>query len=163
MKKLVLICGPAGIGKSTFCKKYMAAHPDETCFVVAADEVRKDMCGDYDKFPPNHNMMLVYNRMVELMKQAAEENEHLTMLVDTTMLFDERRMFFVNSLPEYEWKELILLKLHDYEIAVQRNGRRIGSKKVPEDVVRDMCKHYDDPSPETLSHFQKFEEVFLDE
>ena len=163
MKKLVLVSGPAGIGKSTFCQRYIAAHPEENCFIVAADEVRKAMCGDYDKFPPNHDMSLVYNEMVRLMKEAAAKNEDLVMMVDTTMLFDERRLFFVKSLPEYDFKQLILLKLHDYLICVKQNAARIGSKKVPEDVVVDMIAHYYDPSPETLTFFDDYKVVYLDD
>ena len=32
MKKLVLVCGPAAIGKSTWSKAYIGEHPEETVF-----------------------------------------------------------------------------------------------------------------------------------
>ncbi len=163
MKKLVLVSGPAGIGKSTYCVKYMNAHPDEKSFIVAADEVRKDLCGDYDKFPPNRDMSIVYNEMINRIHKLAEEHQELIVLVDTTMLFDERRLFFVENLPEFNYRELVLLKLHDYNIAIARNASRVGPKHVPDEVVIDMIKNYFDPTPETLIHFDNYREVFLDE
>ena len=72
MKKLMLVCGPAGIGKSTFCEAYRKEHPQEDVHVVAADEIRKAMYGGYDRFPPDHNMVFDLDR--------AFPNQHFVVL-----------------------------------------------------------------------------------
>lgn len=162
MKKLVLVCGPAGIGKSTFCKTYQSEHPDEQCLVIAADEVRKTMTGGYDKFPPNHNMMVIYERMLELAEEALDKNDSVTIMMDTTMLYDERRLYFYRNLPHFDYYSLYLLKVHDINTCLERNKMRSQEKWVPEHVIIDMNNKYLDPSPECRSKFNSVKEVYVD-
>ncbi len=162
MKKLILVSGPAGIGKSTYCKKYAASHPDEKVVIIAADDTRKEMYGGYDKFPPDGNMMHVYERMIVKAANQAKENQDVTVIFDTTMLYDERRLFFVRNLPEFEHKELILLKLHDYSLCLKRNHERPKDKWVPDNIIMDMANHYEDPSENTKKHFVNVEEIYVD-
>ncbi|MCF0113268.1 MAG: AAA family ATPase [Bacilli bacterium] len=162
MKKLILVCGPAAIGKSTWSEAYAASHPEETVFIIAADEVRKDMFGGYKKFPPNGNMMVVYEEMIRRANALWEQNEALTLLLDTTMLTDERRLFFLNRLACFEYRALVLLKLHDYRLCLERNKQRPADKWVPEEVILDMASHYYDPSPETAKRFNEVAEYYVD-
>lgn len=162
MRKLILVCGPAAIGKSTWSKKYISEHPEENVFVLVADEVRKELCGGYDKFPPNRNMMVIYEEMVERAHTIARENESVTLIVDTTMLYDERRLYFERHLPEFEYTSLVLLKLHDYTKCLERNHMRPKEKWVPEEVIVNMWNHYMDPSASTKEHFSEVEEVYVD-
>ncbi len=163
MKILILVSGPAAIGKSTYAKRYAAAHPNEEVIVISADEIRKEKYGAYDKFPPNRNMMLVYGAMVERAQEICKKKQDVTVIFDTTMLFDERRLYFRRELEGYfDEYRLVLLRLTDYNECLVRNARRIGDKKVPENVIRDMIAHYDDPSPFTISQFDSYENVNVD-
>lgn len=162
MKKLILVCGPAAIGKSTWSRRYKEGHPDENVFVLSADDTRAEMFGGYDRFPPDGNMMVVYWKLVEKVHQAAKENESLTVILDTTMLYDERRLFFRRHLTEFDFYSLILLKLHDYKECLVRNSRRPKEKFVPEDVILDMAAHYYDPSEATRARFDEVKEVYVD-
>lgn len=162
MKKLILVCGPAGIGKSTWSRNYIEAHKNEKVIIVAADEVRKDMYGGYDKFAPDGKMIHVYQEMVSLVHKLAAENENLTVILDTTMLYDERRIYFLRHLKEFDFYSLILLKLHDYKVCLTRNKQRQKDKWVPENVILDMAAHYYDPSIETRSRFNEIKEIYVD-
>ena len=163
MKKLILVSGPAAIGKSTFSKRYRESNPRENVLIISADEMRKQMYGGYDKFPPNNNMMLVYGAMTELAKEYAKNNEDVTVIFDTTMLYDERRLFFRRELEGYfDHYALILLRLHNYQECLERNRRRPKEKFVPENVITDMIAHYEDPSPFTIAQFDSFENVYAD-
>lgn len=162
MKKLILVCGPAGIGKSTWSKNYAATHPEEKVAVVAADDVRKDMYGGYDKFPPDGKMMHVYKEMVNRAHALAKENESISVILDTTMLYDERRLFFVRALKEFDFYSLTLLKLHDYNACLIRNKQRRKDKWVPENVILDMASHYCDPSMECAGKFNEVKEEYVD-
>ncbi len=162
MKKLILVCGPAGIGKSTWSKSYANEHPDEYVVVMAADEVRKDLYGGYDKFPEDGNMMHVYVELVERVKKLQQENENVSVILDTTMLYDERRLFFVRNLPGFDNYTLVLLKLHDYNTCLIRNKKRPKEKWVPEKVILDMASHYNDPSKDCRSHFNEVLEIYVD-
>ncbi len=162
MKKLILVCGPAGIGKSTWSKNYAAEHPDEYVVVMAADEVRKDLYGGYDKFPSDGNMMHVYVELIDRVKKFQQDNESITVLLDTTMLYDERRLFFVRNLPDFDSYILVLLKLHDYHTCLIRNKKRPKEKWVPENVILDMASHYEDPSKDCRYHFNEVLEIYVD-
>jgi predicted kinase len=162
VKKIIFVCGPAGIGKSTYCRLYIAAHPEEKVHVIASDEIRKDMTGSYLKFPPQHNMTLVYGKMCEDANALYANEKDVTVMLDTTMLTDERRAFFLDHVSPFEEKDLVLLKLHDYTIIYERNKRRIAEKWVPEDVIKDMISSYQDPTPEFAKRFTHVETVYLD-
>lgn len=107
-------------------------------------------------------MAPVYGGMVEAAHTLAKENTNLTVLLDTTMLYDERRLFFVDHLPEYEEVDLYLLKLHDYSLCFTRNKERIPEKWVPEEVISDMIKKYNDPAPEVAKRFHEVQTIYLD-
>lgn len=162
MKKLILVCGPAAIGKSTFCKKYQEGHKDEDVRVVAADEVRKEICGSYKNFPPHKNMKPIYERMIEIIKNLYATVDNLTVMLDTTMLYDGLRLYFIEQLPMFEYKALYLLKLHDYNICLIRNKQRIEEKWVPEDVIMSMAKNYKDPAKSTIEKFNEYREFYVD-
>lgn len=162
MQKLILVCGPAAIGKSTYCKGYADKHPDENVVVIAADDVRKELFGSYRQFPPSHDMTIIYEEMVRRAKRLCATVENLTVMFDTTLLYDDRREYFKNQLPEFDYHELTLLKLHDYSLCLKRNKQRSEDKWVPEEVIIDMAKHYNDPSPSTKRMFDSCKEVYVD-
>jgi predicted kinase len=162
VRKIIFVCGPAGIGKSTYCQGYIAAHPSEDVHIIASDEIRKSMTGSYLKFPPNHNMALVYGAMCDVANALYAKGNDVTIMLDTTMLTDERRRFFLDHLAPFEEKDLVLLKLHDYQIIYERNKKRIPEKWVPEDVIGDMIASYQDPSPDFAKNFTHVSTVYLD-
>lgn len=162
MKKLIFVSGPAAIGKSTFSAKYAREHPDEEVIVIAADEVRKEKYGGYDKFPPGMNMMVVYDEMIRRAAELRDNKDSVTIIFDTTMLYDERRLYFRRHLPGFDRYLLILLKLHDYKVCLQRNHQRPKEKWVPDDVILDMAAHYEDPSEECKKHFDYVGEIYVD-
>lgn len=162
MKKLILVCGPAAIGKSTFCNKYANEHPEEVVRVISADEVRKEMCGSYKNFPPNKNMAPVYEKIIETAKEYYDTMDNVTVMLDTTLLYDKMRLFFIESLPMFEDRHLYLLKLHDYTQCLVRNKKRIEEKWVPEEIIISMYTSYEDPSPAVASKFVTCKEFYVD-
>jgi predicted kinase len=162
MKKLILVCGPAGIGKSTFCALYIQKHPSENVVIISSDEVRKGMTGGYDKFLPNKDMTPIYGAMCEKATSLLNEKEEVTVMLDTTMLTDERRLFFLNRIPRFPEEDLYLLKLHDYSVCYLRNKERIKEKWVPDSVIDDMIKNYLDPAPEVAARFDHVETFYID-
>ena len=78
-EKMLLVCSAAGVGKSTFCNKYIAEHPQEDIHIISADETRKGMTGGYDKFLLGMNMEPVYEAMIERGKELAQ-NDNVTIL-----------------------------------------------------------------------------------
>ena len=161
MKKLILVAGPAAVGKSTFSRRYAEEHPNEDVHIIAADEVRKEMTGGYDKFLPGKDMNPIYDEMVTRAHAFAKEGD-VTIIFDTTMLRDDLRNRFADALEEFDYKELVLCKLHDYNVCLIRNSKRDAEKRVPEEIIIDMTCHYDDPGEETKKRFQAVTTVYLD-
>jgi len=163
MKKLILVAGPAGIGKSTYCRDYVSKHNEEDVHIVSSDETRRAMCGGYDKFPPHHDMSPIYQAMVKEAKSIAQGKEDVTVMIDMTLLYNERRMFFYHNLAEsFDSFQLIMLKVHDYRLCLERNHKRIQEKWVPAETVLDMASHYEEPDEEVKSHFSPISEVYVD-
>lgn len=161
MKKLIFVSGPAGIGKSTYCQSYIDEHPAEQVFIISADEVRKGMTGAYNKFLPNNDMQPVYQEMVRQGEELAKNHESLTLIIDTTMLYDYLRLYFLENLKSYEYRILILMKAHDYSICLTRNRLRGQTKFVPEPVIISMCEGYTDPSDDCRKRFDEVKEVYV--
>ena len=129
---------------------------------MAADEVRKDLCGGYDKFPPDGKMIHIYVEMVKRIHALTKENKDISVILDTTMLTDERRLYFRSELPEFDFYSLVLLKLHDYNTCLVRNKQRRKDKWVPESVIVDMASHYYDPTAETAAKFNEVKTEYVD-
>jgi predicted kinase len=86
----------------------------------------------------------------------------VTVLLDTTMLQNDRRLYFLDRLTEFDDIELDLLKVHDYRLCLQRNKRRNPEKWVPEEVVEDMIKSYEEPSDEVRRRCKRVADVYVD-
>lgn len=130
---------------------------------MAADDVRKSLYGGYDKFPADGDMMHVYSELAARVKTIAKKNRSITVLLDTTMLYDKRRLYFRDALDGYfDEYDLVLLKLHDYRTCLIRNKNRIPEKWVPESVILDMISHYKDPSKDCKRRFNSVEEIYVD-
>jgi len=162
MKKLILVCGPAGIGKSTYCAKYITEHTEENAHIVAADEIRREMCGSYKKFPKNMDMTPIYDKMIETATNLFNSSDDITIIVDTTMLYDERRLFFLDNLPAFDETLLVLLKAHDYSICLERNKQRIEEKWVPEEVIKSMSAAYEEPGKDVKEKVTELVTVYND-
>lgn len=162
MKKLVLLSGPAAIGKSHFAKRYIGSHPDERVTIVSSDEVRKRLCGSYRNFPPHKDMTTIYAAIIKEADDALAKDENATVIIDSTMLTDERRIFFLDGVKGYEEATIYMLKLHDYNECLARNKDRDPEKFVPEEVILDMIKHYSEPGPLVRSKVHAVIEQYLD-
>lgn len=162
MRKLLFICGPAGIGKSTFSKYYAKGHPKEHIEVVSSDEIRKSHYGSYANFPGKEAMGNIYTEMCEKAAELFEQNQDITIILDTTMLNDQRRLFFLDRLPVFDESICYLLKLHDYSMVYERNKTRPKEKWVPEETIKGMIDSYQDPAPEVAARFSKVVTVYVD-
>ena len=158
MRKLIILAGIPGTGKSFFARKELK---EKNMVVVSSDEVRFQMTHDYRKILSNMNV--VYDRMIEIANEHFEKNDDITVVLDSTFLTDERRNYFLDRIKNADSVELILLKVHNEQMIFVRNHRRIRAKWVPEDVLVDMMKKYSFPSDENLNRYTSIRVVYTDE
>ena len=158
MKRLIILAGIPGTGKSYFAKRELKGN---NLHIISSDEIRFQITHDYRKILPD--MYVVYNKMIELAYQLLAENEDITVVLDSTFLTDERRNYFLDRIQNADTIELILLKVHNEKLIFVRNHRRLRAKWVPEDVLVDMMKKYSFPSDENLKRYTSIRVVYTDD
>lgn len=151
MKTLILMAGVPGTGKSTWAKRYAAEHPNT--FIIDTDETRKSITGSYKIFPDP--VSISWDEMIRRANEILAKEDDCTVIIDSTFLNDERRLYFLNRLKGYDRLEHFMVKFHDYSIVYQNNKNRPVDKWVPEDTIDTMIKAYQNPSPDVEKLFDK--------
>lgn len=144
MKRLVLLCGVAGSGKSTFIKLH---NPYKDAHVLECDLYRKKVTGSF-KIMPKDPYKEVYDVVIEAAKKLYEENKNVNIIIDSTFITKARRDYFVSRLPGFDSYELYILHTSDPKINLKKNKMRDPEKRVPENVVIDMWNKYEAPDDE---------------
>ena len=151
MRTLILMAGVPGSGKSSWAKRYAAAHPNS--HVVDTDEVRRSITGDYRKF--TEPVSLAWDEMIRQANELLAKYEDVTVIIDSTFLTDERRLYFLSRLKGYDHLEHFMVKFHDYSVVFEHNKSRQKDKWVPDEVIEKMIQRYENPSPEVEKLFDK--------
>lgn len=141
-KKLFLLCGPAGCGKSS----WIANHKNPTDSVVSRDVIRFSMLTNEDAYFSREKE--VYTEFVREIKEALESSE--VVFADATHLTQGSRTKLLRALgPALKDVQVgaIALKV-PMEIAIKQNNKREGLQRVPEGVIKSMYKDYTIPTIE---------------
>ena len=159
MRHLILMGGVAGSGKSTYAKAYAEKHPNT--HIIDTDETRKRITGSYHIF--TDPVSLIWDAMIADANNYLETHEDCIVIIDSTFLTDERRMYYLNRLKGYDKLTHIMIRFHDYSACYRRNHERAREKWVPENVIKDMIASYVYPSPEVAKRFDEIIEVYADD
>jgi predicted kinase len=152
MKTLILMSGIPGSGKSTWCQRYAASHPHT--HIIDTDETRKKLTGSYLVFP--EKMETIFDDMIEEANHVFQSGEaDCTVIEDSPFLDDYRRLYYMKRIHGYDKAILFMIKFHDYSICYQRNRLRIKEKWVPDHVIDEMIRQYQDPSKEVAALFDE--------
>ena len=151
MKKLILMAGVAGSGKSTWSRAYAQSHPNT--YIIDTDDTRKSITGSYLVF--TEPVSLAWDEMIRKANEILAREEDCTVIIDSTFLNDERRLYFLDRLKGYDYLEHYMVKFHDYSVVYRNNKSRPKEKWVPEEVIDKMIKSYVHPSPEVERLFDK--------
>lgn len=157
MKRIIMLAGIGGTGKSTYAKSLKIPGKLE---IISSDEIRYSMTGAYNILLKD--MKVVYNKMIENCNKLLEENDNITVILDSTFLDDERRNYFIDHLRGYDTLELHMLRVHDTQTIYERNHQRIKEKWIPEEVITNMINKYSSPSEEYIDQYSLIKEVFVD-
>ena len=138
MAKLIIMCGLAGCGKSTFVKKHMDSDLD---IYVSRDDIRFSLLkeGD-DYFAMEDEVWIQYIAAIN-----AGLRKGRTVWADATHLNKKARLKLLHALyPTPTEIEVIYIKV-PLEIALDQNKRREGRAKVPEDAIYRMWNSIEEP------------------
>jgi tRNA uridine 5-carbamoylmethylation protein Kti12 len=98
-------------------------------------------------------MMLVYDKMIEEANKVFL-NSNQTVVLDSTFLDEARRTYFLDRIKGQDYTELVLLHA-SIETILMRNHKRIKSKWVPEEVIKEMMTRYKEPANEEKLRYNK--------
>jgi len=143
--KLIMFEGIPASGKSTFAKKYKL----EGYVVLSSDEVRADLEEKINAglivMPNNSNL----NSMTfESLKSEAIRliKSGQSVVVDATNLGRKRRMNFMRTFGKYGCARILLLFITSPEVCFERNAKRIGYAKVPDEAMYNMLCSFECPN-----------------
>ena len=144
-KKLFVMCGPAGSGKSSWIASHRHVF-NRTETVVSRDVIRFSMLTNKDAYFSREKE--VYKEFIREIKEALESSE--VVFADATHLTQGSRTKLLRALgPALKDVEVnaIALKV-PMELAIKQNNQRDGLQRVPEGVIESMYGDYTTPTIE---------------
>ena len=137
MKKIKILAGVAGVGKST----YINQHKKENDLVLSSDQLRIELYGNLEE--GNKYNGEVFNELNNRLRQAIKTHDG-DIYYDTTAVSRKQRAGLYKQIKK-------TAELNDYEIEVvllhkpleqikEQNNERTGFARVPDDVVERMYK-----------------------
>ncbi|MFE2911382.1 AAA family ATPase [Kitasatospora indigofera] len=122
---LFVLIGPAGCGKSTL----VSGLPSNT--VVSLDELRRQVCGDPGDQSATAAAVELQNRLLEQRLGAG-----LPTVLDSTNVESRVRADLLARAKRHGRPAVAVRFSTGLDDCLARNARRVGSSRVPEDVVR---------------------------
>lgn len=154
MKTFILLSAVPGAGKSTWAEQYRLSHKHVK--VVSSDEIRKEITGEFQNFEHEDE---VWNAYFSLINVYAKEEEEVTVIADSTNLKNKYRKIYIDRVRGFDRKILIVLK-KDLETLLRQNKERRESQIVPEEVLINMFKGFEDPSEEIIDFFDEYVVIY---
>lgn len=143
LKKVFLLSGAPGCGKSTWVR----AHMDTQSEWVSRDNIRFSFLQEGDDYFAYEDD--VFDIFINYINQSLENPNLETIFVDATHLSAASRKKVINKLRKNNIEELnCVCFTTPIEVCLERNGQRTGRSKVPKSVVRRMFYSHTVPTPE---------------
>lgn len=155
-KRIFILSGPAGAGKTTWVKKQIVEHGG---IHVSRDEIRFSMVSEDDDYFAHENE--VFKEWIRQCQEAIDGNIHNDIYIDATHISDRSRAKTMNNL-KIDWDNMMLICVRfivPIDLAKYRNSLRKGRTKVPNDVIESMYRNYSYPS-KRYGWAPKFDEIW---
>ena len=136
--KLYMTVGLPGCGKSTWAKN--TGLP-----VFASDELRKEL--------PDADNYKIFQTLHKRMKEALMEGQSI--IFDATNLSRKHRRQFIDEVSGVECEKICKFFIMPVEVCKERNSKRYGTARVPEEVYDKMLKSFNVPS----CHYDGFDTI----
>lgn len=150
MKKLIILCGIPGSGKSTFIVKNHNLF-GATVKVVSRDVIRFSLIKEDEEYFSKEKD--VWKKFIAEIRNGISENE--VTVADATHLNEASRLKLINALGgSLKDVDIIPIALNvGYELAAARNENRVGTRAyVPPATIRNMSNNFTIPTFEEYNY-----------
>jgi len=153
--KYIMMVGIPGSGKSTYCKEvvwFINNQADKKIAWISRDEVRFSLLKDTDQYFSKEKE--VYKEFINRIKKAAAEGNDV--LIDATHLNHASRMKTVNALGLKPEDFTILWVNVPFEVCFERNAKREGITRVPDQQMYAMKNRFQRPA-----YYEGWAEIYV--
>ena len=140
-KKLYLLSGIPGSGKSTWAKNYINTRINRKVMWCSRDNIRFSLLKDSDNYFAHEDEVLA--NWYAMINDAITDSDIDRIIVDATHLTRKARERTLSNLKNLDTVTLIGVEFDvPIGIAIERNNKREGRAKVPETIIYNMAKSY---------------------
>lgn len=155
MKKMILLSAVPGAGKSTWAENYKRVNTNENVFIVASDEIRRELGGSYQYFKEEAK---VWELFLGRANQYAKDYEDVTVILDSTNLSNHYRRMYHELTPDFDKHVLVFFDL-SFEKACERNLSRDEIKIVPQYAMDRLYQQLEPVDQETINLYDEYVEI----
>jgi len=152
--KAYMMIGVPGSGKSTYAKNLMSTNKNNIIY-ISRDEIRFSLLKEEDDYFSKENQ--VYKIFTDKIRKNLKAGNDV--IIDAThMTWGSRHKMF-RSLANIKNLEVIGIWMRTpFSKCYEYNNKREGLSRVPEDVLKNMMEHFEEP--ELKEGFTKIQEVW---
>lgn len=142
-KKIYILCGVPGSGKSTWARKQIE-ELDGKGIIISRDVIRFSILGEDDAYFAHEDE--VFNEFIRQAQEAINDQEHTSIFIDATHLNEKNRNKVLSRLWRMD-KDVVIGVYFDIplEECLRRNAQRTGRALVPETVIKNMYESLTKP------------------
>ena len=139
-QKVCVLCGPAGVGKSTWAIKQMKP---ETDIMISRDNIRFMWLKEgEDYFAHEDKVRNIFFGAIRNNTFVSKDFD--TVFIDATHLTPKSRRLTMNHIAPDTYKIAVSFEA-PVEVAIERNAHREGRALVPESVIKNMHRSFQEP------------------
>lgn len=152
MKTLIMCTAIPASGKSTWAQIYAKEHKD--VFIVSSDGIRFELTGNYLDRSKQDQVWKVFSERIHEYGKV----EGCTVILDALNDTNELRTKYVKENPEFD-KYVLVTFPGVTERSIKYNSERIDDKRVPDDVMVNLIKKFEQPTEEVKKLFDEVWEI----
>lgn len=155
IKRVYLMCGPAGSGKTTWAKK-MATATQAT--IISRDDVRFSLVKEDEPYFSKEDE--VYATFIQKINDALIDSWSEEIYIDSTNLTPKARKRLINQLQFAPGDQLIaVVVMPELETVLAQNRNRTGRQRVPDSVVENMWYSFVSPENDNINYTTIIERI----
>lgn len=143
--ELVMFVGIPASGKST----QSAAYREQGYLILSSDEIREGLMEGTDlESLSEKEKSRIHSQVFEMIRKKTGEalRRGQSVVVDATNLSRKRRLSFLDQFKRFSCVKKCVLFITPVEICLERNRRRTGNARVPEEGMQRMLHNFECPN-----------------